>query len=131
MIGMGFFDQPQNRNSAVETFCDQPVPIMSPLFANLTKSEVGLLRLKEQLMSKMILIGAMALALVGCNATQRGATVGAGTGGVIGAIATGSAGGAAIGAAAGGLAGALIGRASEDNKCRYRDRRGRVYVDDC
>jgi len=69
--------------------------------------------------------------LTGCNATQRGAAVGAGTGAVIGAVATGTGTGAAVGAAAGGLAGALIGRASEDGQCRYRDRRGRVYIDDC
>ena len=71
------------------------------------------------------------LMLVGCNATQRGAAVGAGVGATAGAIATGSARGAAVGAAAGGLAGALIGRASEDGKCRYRDRRGRTYIADC
>jgi len=71
------------------------------------------------------------LMLVGCNATQRGAAVGAGVGAAVGAVATGSAGGAAVGAAAGGLAGALIGRASEDGKCRYRDRRGRTYIANC
>ena len=71
------------------------------------------------------------IVLTACNATQRGAAVGAGAGAVVGAVATGTAGGAAVGAAAGGLAGALIGRASEDGKCRYRDRRGRVYIDDC
>ena len=71
------------------------------------------------------------LVLAGCNATQQGAAVGAGTGAAIGAITTGNARGAAIGAAAGGLAGALIGRASEDGQCRYRDRRGRIYIARC
>lgn len=69
--------------------------------------------------------------LTACNATQRGAAVGAGVGAAAGAIATGTPGGAAVGAAAGGLAGALIGRATEDGKCKYKDRRGRVYIDDC
>ncbi|MEP1206523.1 MAG: YMGG-like glycine zipper-containing protein [Rhizobiaceae bacterium] len=78
-----------------------------------------------------ILTMAALLFLTGCNATQRGAAVGAGVGAAAGAIATGTPQGAAVGAAAGGLAGALIGRATEDGKCRYRDRRGRVYIDDC
>ena len=70
--------------------------------------------------------------LTACNATQRGAAVGAGVGATAGAIATGSGRGAAVGAAVGGLTGALIGRAREDGKCRYRDRRtGRTYIDDC
>ena len=71
------------------------------------------------------------LFLTACNATQRGAAVGAGVGATAGAIVTGTPQGAAVGAAAGGLAGALIGRATEDGKCRYKDRRGRVYIDDC
>ena len=71
------------------------------------------------------------LFLTACNATQQGAAVGAGVGAAAGAIATGTPTGAAIGATAGGLAGALIGRASEDGKCRYRDRRGRIYIDKC
>ncbi len=71
------------------------------------------------------------LFLTACNATQRGAAVGAGVGAAAGAIATGTPSGAAVGAAAGGLAGALIGRAAEDGKCRYRDNRGRTYIDDC
>ncbi|MEM8749846.1 MAG: YMGG-like glycine zipper-containing protein [Pseudomonadota bacterium] len=82
-------------------------------------------------MKKIIVIFAAVLALSACNATQRGAAVGAGTGAAIGAVATGSGRGAAVGAVAGGLAGALIGRASEDGKCRYRGRDGRVYIDDC
>ncbi len=82
---------------------------------------------------KKTLIAISALVfLSGCNATQRGAAVGAGVGAAGGAIITGTAGGAAVGAAAGGLAGALIGRASEDGKCRYRDRRtGRIYTARC
>ena len=83
-------------------------------------------------MTKTIIAIAAVLMLTACNATQRGAAVGAGVGAAGGAIITGTPGGAAIGAAAGGLAGALIGSASEDGKCRYRDRRtGRTYIEDC
>lgn len=82
-------------------------------------------------MVKLIITLVALTTLTACNATQRGAAVGAGTGAVVGAIATGRPGGAAVGAAAGGLAGALIGRASEDGQCRYRDRRGRVYIARC
>ena len=82
-------------------------------------------------MRKSLISLTAVIALTACNATQRGAAVGAGTGAVVGAAATGNVRGAAVGAAAGGLAGALIGRAAEDGQCRYRDRRGRIYIDDC
>lgn len=82
-------------------------------------------------MKTIVTMIATSMILIGCNETQRGAAVGAGLGAVGGAVLTGRPGGALVGAAAGGLAGALIGRASEDGKCRYRDRRGRVYIDDC
>lgn len=78
----------------------------------------------------LIILAATAF-LTACNATQRGAAVGAGVGATAGAVLTGTPTGAAVGATAGGLAGALIGRAAEDGKCRYRDRRGRTYIDDC
>jgi hypothetical protein len=83
-------------------------------------------------MTKIFITIAAVLVLSACNATQRGAAIGAGVGAAGGAIVTGTPTGAAVGAAAGGLAGALIGRASEDGKCRYRDRRtGRTYIDRC
>ena len=82
-------------------------------------------------MRTTILTLAALLMLTACNATQRGAAVGAGVGATAGAIISGTPQGAAVGAAAGGLAGALIGRAAEDGKCKYRDRRGRVYIADC
>ena len=82
-------------------------------------------------MRATILILAASVLLTACNATQRGAAVGAGVGAAAGAIVSGTPTGAAVGATAGGLAGALIGRAAEDGKCRYRDRRGRIYLDDC
>ncbi|MEE9375432.1 MAG: YMGG-like glycine zipper-containing protein [Rhizobiaceae bacterium] len=82
-------------------------------------------------MRRLSVFAVALLLLSACNATQRGAGTGALIGGAIGAVATGHPRGALVGAAAGGLAGALIGRDSEDGKCRYRDRRGRVYIDDC
>ena len=39
--------------------------------------------------------------------------------------------GAVVGGAVGAVAGALIGRANERGECRYRDSRGRVYIDRC
>ena len=82
-------------------------------------------------MKAIVTLITISIFLAGCNGTQRGAAVGAGLGAVGGAVFTGRPGGALVGAAAGGLAGALIGRANEEGKCRYRDRRGRVYIDDC
>ena len=82
-------------------------------------------------MRATLMVLSATLFLTACNATQQGAAVGAGVGTVAGAIVTGTPTGAAVGATAGGLAGALIGRAAEDGKCRYRDRRGRTYIDDC
>lgn len=82
-------------------------------------------------MTKILITLTALVMLSACNATQRGAAVGAGTGAAIGAVATGTGRGAAIGAVAGGLAGALIGRATENGKCRYRGRDGKVFIDDC
>ena len=80
-----------------------------------------------------VLIGAMSLAATACTPTQEGAAIGAGTGALIGtAIDDGGLGGALVGAAVGTAAGALVGRAAEgNNKCYYRDRYGREYVDSC
>ncbi|MBA4782067.1 MAG: hypothetical protein H2045_02460 [Rhizobiales bacterium] len=87
-------------------------------------------------MMKMIAILVAGLFLVGCDTTRPGnraaggALIGAGSGAAIGALAGGGR-GAAIGALAGGAAGALIGAATTPGECRYRDRRGRVYVERC
>ena len=80
-----------------------------------------------------LLIGASALAATACTPTQKGATIGGGTGAAIGAlIDDGGVGGTLAGAAIGTAAGALIGRSTENNnKCYYRDRYGREYVDQC
>ena len=82
-------------------------------------------------MRNLVIMLSSLFILAACSATERGAAVGAGTGAVGGALITGNARGAAVGAVIGGVAGALIGRASEPGKCRYRDRRGRIYIDDC
>lgn len=87
-------------------------------------------------MMKIVAIVMAGLFLAACDTTnpgQRaagGALIGAGSGAAIGALAGGGR-GAAIGALAGGAAGALIGAASTPGECRYRDRRGNVYVERC
>ena len=64
---------------------------------------------------KEVLIAALAmLALAGCSATERGATVGGASGAAIGAAVNDDAvEGAVVGGVVGAAAGALIGRASE------------------
>lgn len=68
------------------------------------------------------------LGAAGCTQTEQ-AVGGAVAGGAIGAIAGGTD-GALIGAAIGGTAGVLLARLDNGN-CRYRDRRGRVYIARC
>ncbi len=82
-------------------------------------------------MAKVLIAIAALFVLSACTATERGAATGAAIGGLGTAAVTGSGRKAAVGALVGGVAGALIGRASEPGKCRYRDRRGRIYIDDC
>jgi len=83
-------------------------------------------------MKQWLILVFAAFAIAGCTPTEKGAAIGAGTGAVVGGIATGNVQGAAVGAAVGGIAGALIGRVSEgSNRCYYRDRYGRRYVDAC
>lgn len=82
-------------------------------------------------MKKSLIVLAMAVPLIACSQTERGAGVGAAGGAIIGGLATGSWKGAAVGAAAGGAAGALIGAANEPGKCLYRDRHGRTYEARC
>jgi hypothetical protein len=77
----------------------------------------------------------MSVAVAGCTATERGAVTGGAIGAGVGAIAANDGDeleGAAIGGLVGAAAGALIGRASEgNNRCVYRDSRGREYIDRC
>jgi len=82
-------------------------------------------------MKKLAAAMAALIVLSACTATEKGATIGAVSGGLIGNAIGGNSRGTLIGAGVGAVAGALIGRASEPGKCRYRDRRGRVYIDDC
>ncbi|MEO4043070.1 YMGG-like glycine zipper-containing protein [Hoeflea sp. CAU 1731] len=83
-------------------------------------------------MKKLLALALVAAFVAGCTPTEQGAAIGAGTGAAVGAIATGTVGGTLAGAAIGGVAGAVIGRVSEgSNRCYYRDRYGRRYVDSC
>lgn len=82
-------------------------------------------------MRNMLFALAATVAIAGCTTAEQTATVGALGGAAIGGIAGGWE-GAAIGAAAGGVGGYLLGRvADRPGYCRYRDRRGNVYVDRC
>lgn len=82
-------------------------------------------------MKKTLIALAAVAALAGCTTAERDATLGAAAGATIGAIATGRPGGALAGAVIGGASGVLIGAATRRGECRYRDRRGRIYIDRC
>lgn len=85
-------------------------------------------------MKKLLLIGASALLLAGCQSdSQRdralvGGGLGAATGAVIGsAIDGGGAGGALAGAAIGAVGGAVVGSATTPKNCVAYDSYGRPY----
>lgn len=83
-------------------------------------------------MKKTMLVMALLVPLAACSQTEKGAAVGGLGGAAIGAaVANDPVEGAVVGGAVGAVAGALIGRASEPDRCRYRDRYGRVYVARC
>jgi osmotically inducible lipoprotein OsmB len=88
-------------------------------------------------MKKLIIIGAMGLALAGCSEYSRsdralaGGALGAGTGAVVGGLASRSAGGAIVGGVLGGAAGAIIGAETTPRACYARDRYGRRYAVQC
>ncbi|THF50274.1 YMGG-like glycine zipper-containing protein [Allorhizobium terrae] len=84
-------------------------------------------------MKKSVIAMAMILPLIAsCTATERGASIGAGSGAIIGGIATNSWGGAAVGAVGGGVIGALIGKSQERRGyCIYRGRHGHRYEAPC
>jgi hypothetical protein len=83
-------------------------------------------------MKHLLIITAATLALASCSqTTKRDAALGGVTGATVGAIATGTPRGALIGAVVGTTAGVVIGKATERGKCRYRDRRGRIYIARC
>lgn len=84
-------------------------------------------------MVRIVLVGAAALLLAGCQSdSQRdralvGGGLGAATGAVIGAAATGDVGGALVGGVIGGVGGAMVGSATTPKNCIARDRYGRRY----
>ena len=88
-------------------------------------------------MHKFLIIAVAALSLTACTSTQQGATVGALGGAVVGAAATGgnvvgTVVGAGIGGVVGAAAGDVLGRVKgSDDRCVYRDRYGKQYVDYC
>ncbi|TIN24779.1 MAG: hypothetical protein E5Y31_16960 [Mesorhizobium sp.] len=83
-------------------------------------------------MKKTMLLMALLVPLAACSQTEKGAAVGGLGGAAVGAAVAGDpVQGAVVGGAVGAVAGALIGRASEPGECRYRDSRGRVYIDRC
>lgn len=84
------------------------------------------------MMKKAIVLVALLMALGACSQTEKGAAVGGLGGAAIGAaVANDPVEGAVVGGAVGAVAGALIGRANEPDRCRYRDRYGRVYIARC
>jgi hypothetical protein len=83
-------------------------------------------------MKKLLVMAALLLTVSACSQTEQGAAIGGLGGAAIGAAVAGDpVEGAVIGGAVGGVAGALIGNASERDRCRYRDRHGRVHVASC
>lgn len=83
-------------------------------------------------MKKILVLMALLVPLGACSQTERGATIGGLGGAALGAaVANDPVEGAVLGGAIGAVGGALIGRANERGECRYRDRRGDVYVDRC
>jgi outer membrane lipoprotein SlyB len=85
-------------------------------------------------MKKLVVLMALLLPLGACSQTEQGAAIGGLGGAAIGsAVASpgNRAEGALVGGAVGAVAGALIGRANEPNRCRYRDRYGRIYIAEC
>jgi hypothetical protein len=82
-------------------------------------------------MRKMLIVGAAALTLGGCQTVAQdraltGAAIGGVTGAAIGGIAGRSAGAAVAGGAIGAVAGGIIGHATTPRDCYVRTRSGRV-----
>jgi hypothetical protein len=84
-------------------------------------------------MRKFIIATALiaATAVTGCTTAEQDASAGAVVGAAVGGLATGRAGGALAGAVIGGASGVLLGAATRRGECRYRDRRGRIYIAEC
>ena len=78
------------------------------------------------------LAAVLALGVAGCTSTQQGAVVGGLVGAGVGQAIGGNTGATLLGAAVGATAGALIGEAAgRPGYCRYRNSRGKIYVDRC
>lgn len=82
-------------------------------------------------MRNVIIAIAATLTIAGCTTAERDASLGAAAGAAIGGVATGRVGGALAGAVIGGATGVLLGQATRTGECRYRDRRGRIYIARC
>lgn len=89
-------------------------------------------------MKKLMLGVAMVMALAACTNAEKGAVIGGVGGAALGTAAGGNdTRNALIGGVVGAVAGALVGKAMDSNGneregyCRYRDRRGNIYVDRC
>ncbi|MFD1696572.1 glycine zipper domain-containing protein [Roseibium aestuarii] len=84
-------------------------------------------------MKKLLVIGATAMLLAGCQSDSQGdralvgAGLGAATGAVVGAAAGNGAGPALAGAAIGAAGGAIIGSATAPKNCVAYDQYGRPY----
>lgn len=87
-------------------------------------------------MRKIILIGAAALMLAGCQTARQdralsGALIGGAGGALIGGLAGGTGGAALAGGAIGAAAGGIIGANTRPDRCYYRDRYGRTRAYRC
>jgi surface antigen len=82
-------------------------------------------------MKKIIIALVAAMAISGCTTAENDAAGGAVIGAAVGGLATGRVEGALAGAVIGGASGVLLGAATRRGECRYRDRRGRIYIADC
>ena len=82
-------------------------------------------------MKKMAFALVAMLAVAGCTTAENDAALGGVVGAGVGALATGDAGGAVVGGVVGAASGVLLGAATRRGECRYRDRRGRIYIADC
>lgn len=82
-------------------------------------------------MKKIAIALAAMVALAGCTTAENDAALGGVAGAIVGGVVTGDAGGAVVGGVVGAASGVLLGAATRKGECRYRDRRGRIYIADC
>lgn len=135
----GDFGQPAVMNpvSCTETTLPRRARRRTKLTADgsnplLTHSHWANLMLGDKNMRNILAVLTVLVPLAACSQTEQGAAVGGLGGAAIGAaVARNPVQGAVVGGAVGAVAGALIGRANEPDRCRYRDRYGRVYVAAC